>query len=98
MITRALREFAEKHVLGRKKKSNNAVGYKKPPKQHRFKKGNSGGPGRPKKKVDLPGLIESELLKEDAALAKQLAAALVTSAAYGSFRAAHIVINLTKDK
>ena len=98
MITRALREFADKHGLARKKRNKNAVGYKSPPKQHRFKKGNPGGPGRPKNKVNLPGLIEKELLKEDAALAKQLAAALVTSAAYGSFRAAHIVINLTKDK
>ena len=98
MIKNALREFADKHGLGMNKKPKNAVGYKNPPKQHRFKKGNPGGPGRPKRAINLPNLIEKELLKDDAALAKQLAMALVTSAAFGSFRAAHIVIKLTEDR
>lgn len=44
--------------------TDNDVGYKKPPKQHRFQKGVSGNPrGRKKKPRDAEGLLKLELDK-----------------------------------
>lgn len=41
---------------------DDAVGYRKPPKKHRFKKGQSGNPkGRPKGAKDLKSVLDNEL-------------------------------------
>ena len=71
------------------------VGYKKPPKQHRFKPGNPGGPGRQKKST-LENLIEEELFRNDGENARKIAENIVESATCHNIKAVQIILTTTK--
>ena len=73
------------------------VGYKKPPKQHRFKPGNPGGPGRPKKRT-LEILIEDELFRNEGEKAKMIAKNIVESAVCHNIKAVQISLSTTKKR
>ena len=98
MLTKILRELASKQNL-RVVRSNGKikalVGYQKPPAEHQFKPGNSGGPGRPKGNRSLIPFIRRELFNNDGEKAKKLAENIVARATLWSDPAARIVIGCT---
>lgn len=83
------------------------VGYGKPPKQHRFQSGQSGNPkGRPKKRNDMPSLMNQELNKkirvkdqgEVRTITKleAMMASLMARAIQGDYRAVKLVMELKR--
>jgi hypothetical protein len=85
-------------------KNGEKVGYKKPPKKHQFKKGQSGNPkGRPKINVDLKNIVIRELnksltiaqshKKSKVTTQEVIVKKLVLKAAGGDLRALRAVLN-----
>ena len=85
--------------------SSEPVGYGRPPKQHRFKKGQSGNPsGRPKAKPSMRFDLENELAQmtssEDGnganmTKSRALVKALVSAALNGDMRAMTMILSFT---
>ena len=98
MLTRMLRELTKGQNL-RFIRSNGKikalVGYKNPPVEHQFKKGNPGGPGRPKGARSLVPYIREELFKNDGENAKVIAKKLVSDASWGWEKSIKLILELT---
>lgn len=89
------------------KNPDRKAGYGNPPKQHYFKKGQSGNPkGRPKKPKDVPGLVDRELskkvrIKEQGEVRtvtklEAMVTGLVAKALGGDHRALKLVLDLKR--
>lgn len=74
---------------------NTGVGYKNPPKHSQFKKGNPGGPGRPKGPT-LSSILKGKLSKRDGRRLKAIAERMVQDAVKGDLKAIALIARLTR--
>lgn len=76
---------------------NNVVGYKRPPRDTRFKKGNPGGPGRPKKDHVYRAFL-SALNQDNQKLLKEIVQTTIARAIKGERRAMKTLIEITEPR
>ncbi|MEX2243354.1 MAG: DUF5681 domain-containing protein [Fimbriimonadaceae bacterium] len=70
------------------------VGYGKPPVEHRFQKGNPGGPGRPKI-PPLERVLKAQLKADNERALKRLVRQLLKNALKGDQRALNAIIRIS---
>lgn len=76
--------------------TENKVGYGNPPKQHQFKPGNPGGPGRPRGSFSLRSLVINELSKKNGTKTRKIVNRLIKRAIEGDVQAMLAVWRMTK--
>ena len=73
-----------------------SVGYARPPKQHQFKPGNPGGPGRPKGRLSLRTMLVKSLARNNAKAARRIVERLISDAKKGDVKALLTIVRITE--
>ncbi|HXH61350.1 MAG TPA: DUF5681 domain-containing protein, partial [Fimbriimonadaceae bacterium] len=73
-----------------------SVGYGRPPKQHQFKPGNPGGPGRPKGRLSLRAMLLKKLTRNNDRAARQIVDRIIRNAKKGDVKALLTIFRFTE--